>query len=91
VFIRYREVGVSNIHFHLYLDGAKPCKQILGYDANALYLSTMAKDTTCRKEKVNNYQDPTKAVQQVRSAVLSGWSTVRFHKEQTHCSKRAVA
>jgi len=72
VFIRYHEAGISKIRSNQYLDGAKSCKRILGYDANALYLSTMAKDMPRGKEKVNNYPDPVKAVQQVRSAVLSG-------------------
>ena len=30
----------------------KPCKRILSYDANALYLSTMLNDMLCGKEKV---------------------------------------
>ena len=39
VFTRYREAGVTRIRSHQYLT-AKSCKQVLGYEANALYLST---------------------------------------------------
>jgi len=72
VFTRYHEAGISKIHSCQYSDAVKACKRILGYDANALYLSMMAKDMSCGKDKVNNYPAPVKAVQQVRSAVLSG-------------------
>jgi len=57
VFTRYHEAGVTGIRSHQY-PAAKPCKRILGYDANALYLSTMLKDMPCGKEKVTDYEDP---------------------------------
>ena len=56
VFTRYHEVGITKIRSHQI---AEPhlCKRILGYDANALYLSTMLKEMPCGKEKVVNYND----------------------------------
>ena len=49
VFTRYYEVGVTKISSH---QTAEPrlCKHILGYDANALYLSTMLRKMPCGKE-----------------------------------------
>ena len=51
VFMQYHEVGVTKIRSH---QPAEPhlCQRILGYDANALYLSTMLEEMPCRKEKV---------------------------------------
>ena len=40
VFTRYHEVGVTGIRSHRIAE-PRLCKNILGYDANALYLSTM--------------------------------------------------
>ena len=56
VFTRYHEVGVTKIRSHRI---AKPlvCKNILGYDANALYLSTMLRDMPCGKGKVVHYNN----------------------------------
>lgn len=38
-------------------DNPRPCKRILSYDANVLYLSTMLKDMPCEKKKVVHYTD----------------------------------
>ena len=67
VFTRYHEVGKTRIRSHQYTiprDGevitgahAKLCQNILGYDANALYLSTMLREMPCGKERVVHYTD----------------------------------
>ena len=49
VFTRYHEVGVTKIRSHQYED-ARPCKRIIGYDANALYPSTMLREMPSGKE-----------------------------------------
>ena len=56
VFTRLHEVDVAKIRSHQI---AEPhlCKNILGYDANALYLSTMLREMTCGKERVVHYED----------------------------------
>ena len=56
VFTRYHEVGLTKIRSHRI---AKPlvCKNILGYDANALYLSTMLRDMPCGKGNVLHYNN----------------------------------
>ena len=67
VFTRYHEAGKTRIRSHQYpipSDGeiiteahAKMCQNILGYDANALYLSTMLREMPCGKERVVHYTD----------------------------------
>jgi len=55
VFTRYHKAGVTRIRSHEKTAG-KPCKRIFGYDATALYLSTMLNDMPCGKEKVIDYE-----------------------------------
>ena len=64
VFTRYHEVGKTRIRSHQIAGGVSPhtpqgipklCKNILGYDANALYLSTMLREMPCGKETVVHY------------------------------------
>ena len=54
VFTWYHEVEVTKIRSH---QTAEPrlCQRILGYDANALYLSTMLEEMPCGKEKGVHY------------------------------------
>ena len=54
VFTQYHEVGVTKIRSH---QTAEPRlrQRILGYDANALYLSTMLEEMPCGKEKVVHF------------------------------------
>ena len=54
VFTRYHEVGKTRIRSHQIAE-PKLCQNILGYDANALYLSTMLRVMPCGKEKVVHY------------------------------------
>jgi len=56
VFTRYHEVGVTKIRSHRIAE-PRLCKNILGYDANALYLSTMLRDMPCRKGRVVHYNN----------------------------------
>jgi len=44
----------------------------LGYDANALYLSTMLNDMRCGKEKVTDYEDPVLAAIELKNAIING-------------------
>ena len=63
VFTRYHEAGKTRIRSHQYpleTNGtrrAKLCQNILGYDANALYLSTMLRHMPCGKETVVRYAE----------------------------------
>ena len=54
VFTRYHEVDVTGIRSHRTSE-PRLCKNILGYDANALYLSTMLREMPCGKERVVHY------------------------------------
>jgi len=56
VFTRYHEVGKTWIRSHQVKE-PRLCKTILGYDANALYLSTMLREIPCGKGRVVNYND----------------------------------
>ena len=55
VFTRYHEVGKTRIRSHQIAE-PKLCQKIQGYDANALYLSTMLREMPCGKERVVNWE-----------------------------------
>ena len=71
VFTRYHEVGATKIRSHQYHD-ARPCKRIFGYDANALYLSTMTKEMPCGKESLRHFDSPTEAVSEFTKRLMCG-------------------
>lgn len=54
VFTRKHVVGETQIRPHKFAE-QRPCKNILGYDANALYLLTMLRDMPCGKWRVDHY------------------------------------
>ena len=56
MFTRLHKAGKTKIKSHQFED-AKLCKKILGYNANALYLSTMLQDMPSGKEKIERYDD----------------------------------
>jgi len=56
VFKRYHEAVVTPIRPHRFAK-TKTCR-IIGYDANALYLSTMLREMPCGKEEVVHYENP---------------------------------
>ena len=60
VFTRKHVAGQTRIRSHKY-DLARIVKRIVGFDANSLYPSTMAKEMPCGKETVVNYEDPVQA------------------------------
>ena len=79
VFTRYHEVGKTRIRSHQYT-GAKMCQNILGYDANALYLSTMLRDMPCGKERVEHHDDdlvmPLELTQRLKQGSWFGFAEV---------------
>ena len=64
VFTRKHIAGETRIRSHKY-DLARIVKRILGFDANSLYPSTMAKDMPCGKEFVEHYEDPVQAAKEL--------------------------
>ena len=56
VFTRYHEVGVTKIRSRRIAE-PRFCKNIVSYDANALYLSTMLRDMPCGKGRVVHYNN----------------------------------
>ena len=61
VFTRKRIAGQTRIRSHKF-ELARIVQRILGFDANSLYPSTMAKEMPCGKETVVHYEDPAQAV-----------------------------
>ena len=61
IFTRMHEAGQTKIRDHQYGSSARICQRVLGYDANALYLSTMSTYMPCGKETVRTFTDPIKA------------------------------
>ena len=82
VFTRYHEVGVTKIRSHPIAE-PRLCKNILGNDANALYLSTMLRDMPCGKERVvhYNYRSHTNTKAQRRKMVRIRGSRHRDPKD----------
>ena len=60
VFTHKHVAGQTRIRSHKY-DLARIVKRIVGFDANSLYPSTMAKEMPCGKEFVEHYEDPVQA------------------------------
>jgi len=92
VFTRYHEAGVTRIRSHektVAGQQAKPSKRILGYDANAHYLSTMLNDMPCRKKKVTDYEDPVQTATDLKSTIISG-KLLGFLEVQTDHTKSPV-
>ena len=57
VFTRYNEAGVTKLRPHRFKEPGD-YKRIIGYDANALYLSTMLRDMPCGKEEISHFKNP---------------------------------
>ena len=64
VFTRKHVAGETRIRSHKY-DLARVVKRILGFYANSLYPSTMAKEMPCGKETVVHYEDPAEAAKEL--------------------------
>ena len=64
VFTRKHVAGQTRIRSHKY-DLARIVKRILGFDANSLYPSTIAKEMPCGKETVVHYEDPEQAAKEL--------------------------
>ena len=62
VFTRKHVAGQTRIRSHKYKQSSI-VKRIMGFDANSLYPSTMAKEMPCSQEFVEHYEDPGQAAQ----------------------------
>ena len=60
VFTRKHVAGQTRIRSHKYKQ-SNIVKRIMGFDANSLYPSTMAKEMPCGEEFVEHYEDPVQA------------------------------
>ena len=73
VFTRKHVAGQTRIRSHKY-DLARIVTRILGFDANSLYPSTMAKEMPCGKEFVEHYEDPAQAAKElIAKMYLKRW------------------
>ena len=83
VFTRQHEAGVTRIRSHQF-KVPHLCKKILGFDASALYLSTVLREMPCGKEKVVHYDDDRQAevaevlIRQLKAGEWFGFAEVRI-------------
>ncbi|KAK3731199.1 hypothetical protein QZH41_006044 [Actinostola sp. cb2023] len=71
VFTRLAEAGKTRIRSHQYPD-ARVCQKVVGFDAAALYLSTMAKDMPSGEEEVFHFEFPTAEAKPFTECLLAG-------------------
>ncbi|KAL9968198.1 hypothetical protein ACROYT_G026545 [Oculina patagonica] len=71
VFTRYHEAFVTKIRDHQFVV-PRLCENIVGYDANALYLSTMLENMPCGKEEVHQFSGVEKAQAKLLTENLKG-------------------
>ena len=80
VFKRRHEAIVTQIRPHRFKKKKKTCKCTFGYDANALYPSTMMREMPCGKEKVVPYKYPrdeaTKFISRLKARTWFGFGEV---------------
>ena len=78
-FTRYHEVGKTRIRSHQIAE-PQLCQNIVGYDANALYLSTMLAQMPCGKERVEHHYDdlvmPFQLTQTLKEGTWFGFAEV---------------
>ena len=78
VFTRRHETGVTEIRSHQE-ENHKVCQKIVGYDAIALYLSTMLQDMPCGGGRVRHNRIPTtihRFLSQLKSGECFGFAEV---------------
>ena len=73
VFTRRHVAGVTRIRPHRIMNHTL-CRKILGYDANALYLSTKLNDMPCGKGEVVRYEEEAVAPNFVKKLKEGEWS-----------------
>ena len=67
--------GVTSLRPHQQAH-PKLCKRILGYNANALYLSTMLRDMPCGQEKISTHFTPRRLVDNLKNGTWFGFAEV---------------
>ena len=74
VFVRYHEKVITGIRRHVYGEKSKLTKDVIGYDANALYLYCSGDVMTCGKDAmvVNKKPFDQKRIAKFSKGVLKG-------------------
>ena len=76
IFHRYHEKGVTTLRQNEYGEAARPCRSIVGYDANALYLWSLMQDMPmgwCTRRRAENDFRPESA--QLYGQMAAEWLT----------------
>ena len=76
IFHRYHEKGVTTLRQNEYGEAARPCRSIVGYDANALYLWSLMQDMPmgwCTRRRAENDFRPESA--QLYGQMAGEWLT----------------
>ena len=76
IFHRYHEKGVTTLRQNAYGEAARPCRSIVGYDANALYLWSLMQDMPmgwCTRRRAENDFRPESA--QLYGQMAAEWLT----------------
>ena len=68
---RYHEAGVTGVRPHRFKE-PRVRRRIIGFDANALYLSTILRDMPCWKERVLQYRNPAGAAPMLTERLNAG-------------------
>lgn len=84
VFTRKHVAGVTGIRSHRFAE-TRLCKKIDGFDANALYLSTMLREMPCGRVRVVHYDvgrqeaEARSLSQRLKEGKLFGFAEVDIH------------
>ena len=87
IFHRYHEKGVTTLRQNEYGEAARPCRSIVGYDANALYLWSLMQDMPMgwytRRREENDFR-PESALYGQMAAEWLTWESERTRRVIRH-------
>ena len=87
IFHRYLEEGVTTLRQNEYGEAARPCRSIVGYDANALYLWSLKQDMPMgwcmRRRAENNFRPESAQLYGQMAAEWLTWESERTSDQRT--------
>ena len=88
VFQRYHEKGVNTLRQNEYGEAVRPCRSIVGYDANALYLWSLMQDMPTgwytRRREENNFRPETAELHGQMAVEWLTWEAKRTGRAIRH-------
>ena len=88
VFHRYHEKGVSTLRQNVYGEAARPCRAIVGYDANALYRWSLMQDMPTgwymRRREENHFRPNTAQLHGQMAVEWLTWDATRTGRAIRH-------